>query len=135
MSKGFGMLANLKDLAMQSCERLKSLPESTSQLTSHFCVSNFGNLMSEGFGNLAGLQKLNMEKCTSLGSLPNSESHHSDSFYFLIFDVQRLWNVVVSDQRCFWQASASSGRWPACIFAIAPPRDLRAACLLPSKSN
>ena len=57
--------------------------------------------MSEGFGNLAGLQKLDMWDCRSLGSLPNSESRHSESFYFLIFDVRRLWTVVVSDQRCF----------------------------------
>ena len=47
--------------------------------------------MPEGFGNLAGLLKLNMKNCRSLGSLPDSESRHSESFYFLIFDVQRLW--------------------------------------------
>ena len=98
MSEGFGDLRSLTSLNLSGRDgspmSLRSLPESESPLTSHLFFSNFGNLMSKGFGNLAGLQKLNMENCRSLGSLPNSESRHSESFYFLIFDVQRLWAVA-----------------------------------------
>ena len=87
MSKGFGMLANLKDLEMQYCKKLESLPESTSQLTSHFCVSNFGNLMPEGFGQLAALQELDLGDCHTLKLLPASKSRHSTLFYFLILEI------------------------------------------------
>ena len=73
MSKGFGMLANLKDLNMEFCEKLESLPESTSRLTSHFRISNFGILMSEGFGMLTSLKELWLGGCKALGSLPESE--------------------------------------------------------------
>ena len=69
------MLTNLKVLKLRLCEKLESLPESKSRLTSHFLVSNFGNLMSEGFGMLTSLKRLNMEHCWALGSLPESESH------------------------------------------------------------
>ena len=85
------MLANLKDLNMHCCKKLESLPEGTSQLTSHFCVSNFGNLMSEGFGDLSNLETLNLVRCEKLELLPDSKSRHSESFYFLIFDARRLW--------------------------------------------
>ena len=82
MSKGFGMLTNLKDLNMKQCIKLESLPESESQLTSHFLISNFGNMMSEGFGHLSSLKDLNLALCYELESLPASKSHHSESFYF-----------------------------------------------------
>ena len=91
MPEGFGMLANLKDLDMRYCEKLESLPESTSRLTSHFCVSNFGNLIPEGFGDLSNLETLNLNYCFKLELLPASKSRHSESFYFLIFVLRRLW--------------------------------------------
>ena len=50
----------------------------------------FSFLMSEGFGHLVNLQELNMNNCRKIQFLPESESHHSESFYFLIFDVRRL---------------------------------------------
>ena len=46
--------------------------------------------MSEGFGDLSSLKDLNLMGCFKLDSLPASESRYSESFYFLIFDVQRL---------------------------------------------
>ena len=75
-------VANLKDLDMRLCEKLESLPESTSGLTSHFCVSIFGNLMPEGFGMLANSlcfsqAKLNLSGAPyapmQLASLPKSK--------------------------------------------------------------
>ena len=72
------MLANLEDLDMRYSKKLESLPESTSRLTSHFRVSNFGNLMSEGFGDLQSLTSLNLSSESAaypmrLQSLPESE--------------------------------------------------------------
>ena len=46
--------------------------------------------MPEGFGDLSSLQKLDMFHCARVTSLPASELRHSESFYFLMFDVQRL---------------------------------------------
>ena len=74
MSEGFGHLGNLKDLDLMSCHALGSLPESESRLTSHFLISNFGNLMSEGFGHLANLQVLLMSS-SGIEALPESEAH------------------------------------------------------------
>ena len=83
MPEGFGMLANLKDLDMLFCRKLQSLPESTSQLTSHFCVSNFGNMMPEGFGHLVNLQRLDLSH-SGIEALPESETRCC-IFYFLDF--------------------------------------------------
>ena len=77
MPEGFGMLTSLKELSLYSCEALGSLPESESPMTSHFLISNFGNLMSEGFGLLVNLTDLNMGDCVSVTSLPASESPYS----------------------------------------------------------
>ena len=84
MSKGFGMLTNLKNLNLTNCEKLESLPESESQMTSHFLISNFGNLIPEGFGLLVNLTDLNMYRCESICSLPESETRCC-IFYFLDF--------------------------------------------------
>ena len=78
MSKGFGMLTSLKELNMNNCVKLESLPESESRLTSHFLISNFGNLMSEGFGDLRSLTSLNLSSSDrdypmALKSLPDSK--------------------------------------------------------------
>ena len=62
-SEGFGKLTNLKELNMFRCIKLESLPDSESRLTSHFLISNFGNLMSEGFRQLANLKHLNLRYC------------------------------------------------------------------------
>ena len=89
MSEGFGMLTNLKDLNLEFCKKLESLPESESRLTSHFLISNFGNLMSEGFGQLRSLTSLNLSGGRgyrmSLRSLPESEFPLT-SLLFLIWD-------------------------------------------------
>ena len=82
MSKGFGMLKNLNDLKMFNCVKLESLPESESQLTSHFLISNFGNMMSEGFGDLNSLQQLILAY-SGIEALPESKTC-SCIFYFLI---------------------------------------------------
>ena len=71
------MLTNLKDLNMYLCIKLESLPESESRLTSHFLISNFGNMMSKGFGLLVNLTDLNMGYCVRVTSLPESESPYS----------------------------------------------------------
>ena len=93
MSKGFGMLTSLQTLDL-SASGIEALPESFGMLTSLKELQLGGckalGSLPESFGNLAGLQELNMLCCSSLGSLPNSESRHSESFYFLIFDVQRV---------------------------------------------
>ena len=77
MPEGFGMLTNLNDLNMWNCVKLKSLPESESQLTSHFLISNFGNMMSKGFGDLRSLTSLNLSGASygpmQLASLPESK--------------------------------------------------------------
>ena len=65
MSKGFGQLASLQSLNMYRCFALGSLPESESQLASHFLISNFGNLMPEGFGDLP-LTELDLGGCKKL---------------------------------------------------------------------
>ena len=91
MSKGFGMLTSLKELSLYYCEALGSLPESESPMTSHFLISNFGNLMSEGFGQLANLQTLILGSdfggCENLRSLPESESAEFPFSEFLILEI------------------------------------------------
>ena len=57
--------------------------------------------MSKGFGDLSNLETLNLEGCEGLELLPASKSRHSESFYFLIFVLRRLWTVVVYDQTFF----------------------------------
>ena len=39
---------------------------------------------------ISTLTKLSLAGC-DIYALPEGDSHHSESFYFLIFDVQRLW--------------------------------------------
>ena len=56
-----------------------------------FLFSNFGNMMSEGVGDLSNLETLNLLGCVKLELLPASKSRHSESFYFLIFVLRRLW--------------------------------------------
>ena len=46
--------------------------------------------MSKGFGDLSNLETLDLEECEKLELLPASKSRHSESFYFLIFDVRRF---------------------------------------------
>ena len=69
MSKGFGMLTSLKELNLNSCVKLESLPESESLLTSHFLISNFGNLMSKGFEQRLSLTKVFLAGFNQLRSL------------------------------------------------------------------
>ena len=47
--------------------------------------------MSKGFGDLSNLETLNLLGCEKLELLPASKSRHSESFYFLIFVLRRLW--------------------------------------------
>ena len=63
--------------------------------------------MPEGFGDLSNLETLNLLGCSKLELLPASQSRHSESFYFLIFVLRRLWTVVVYDQRCFCMLRAA----------------------------
>ena len=115
MSEGFGMLSGLEKLNLSYCP-IQSLPDSESPHSESFY---FHFMMSEGFGHLSSLQDLNLGFCkkldinvtvdlliklpvlTKLGlfclemaALPDSKSHHSEhhseSFYFLIFDVRRF---------------------------------------------
>ena len=107
MPEGFGDLRSLTSLNLSSSDSdylmsLKSLPDS--KCFDFTCMnSNFGNLMSEGFGDLSNLETLNLQECEKLELLPASKSRHSESFYFLIFDVQRLRTSSQPADPQFWK--------------------------------
>ena len=66
--------------------------------------------MSKGFGDLSNLETLDLEECEKLELLPASKSRHSESFYFLIFDVQRLWRSAVPHlAQPLWQLRQPNG--------------------------
>ena len=102
MSEGFGQLGSLEKLDLNVCTNLGSLPESELcilwLLILHCCDFQFWTfgltvvaVMSKGFGDLSNLETLHLEGCEKLELLPASKSRHSESFYFLIFVLRRLW--------------------------------------------
>ena len=72
MSKGFGHLASLADLDMACCLAL---------------AKNEGTYMI--LSEISTLMKLSLVGC-DMEALPEGDSGHSESFYFLIFDVRRF---------------------------------------------